>query len=346
MQLPPDHPACADLTTIKESVSRSSTLTRQLLDFSRRSPLTNAPQPLDGVVLDAAALLERLVPASVVLEVHTNSQWLVRADAGRIEQALLNLAVNARDAMPAGGTLRITLDDEDVAPHAPSESQPPPGRWVRLAVQDTGVGMPPAVLRRVFEPFFTTKEPGEGTGLGMAMVYGTVQYHNGHVHVDSTPGVGTTVTIWLPEATDPEIRREEELPRPVPTVGQVRVLVAEDQPDVRALVHRMLTRAGYSDVVLAEDGQAALARAEEMGESLGLLVTDYDMPHVRGDVVAQTIRATRPTLPLVLMTGFASDGWPADLVGSPHTVLMEKPFSVESLLSALESAQQAVVARD
>jgi signal transduction histidine kinase/ActR/RegA family two-component response regulator len=341
MELPSDHPAMADLTTIMESASRSSTLTRQLLDFSRRSPLTTAPQPIEGVVRAAAALLRRVVPASVAVKVHTSSQWLVRVDAGRIEQALLNLAVNARDAMPTGGTLRITLDDVEVAPKAPSDSQPPPGRWVRLAVQDTGTGMPPDVVRRIFEPFFTTKEPGQGTGLGMAMVYGTVQHHRGHVQVDSSPGVGTTVTIWLPEATASDIPRNDAPSRSAKPDGHVRALVAEDQPGVRLLMQRMLTRAGY-DVVVAEDGRVALALAQEMGESLGLLVTDYDMPHVRGDVVATTIRASRPMLPVVLMSGFTSDGWPADLVGAPHTVVIEKPFSNQSLLQAIGAVQHAV----
>ena len=345
MELPPEHPACADLTTIKESASRSSTLTRQLLDFSRRSPLTTAPQAIEGVVRDATALLERVVPASVALEVHTSSRWLVRADAGRIEQALLNLAMNARDAMPMGGTLRITLDDHEVRAQSQSDGQPPPGRWVRLAVQDTGTGMPPDVLRRIFEPFFTTKDLGQGTGLGMAMVYGTVQHHCGHVQVDSTPGVGTTVTIWLPEATASEIQRHEQPPRAVRPDGQVRVLVAEDQPDVRRLMQRMLTRAGY-EVVVAEDGRAALARAEEMGESLGLLVTDYDLPHLRGDIVAATIRASHPTLPVVLMSGFTSDGWPADLVGTAHTVVIEKPFSTQSLLEAIDTVRHAAPVRD
>jgi signal transduction histidine kinase/ActR/RegA family two-component response regulator len=341
MDLPPDHPVRADLTTIMESASRSSTLTRQLLDFSRRSPLTTAPQPIEGVVRAAAALLGRVVPASVALEVHTNSQWLVRVDAGRIEQALLNLAVNARDAMPTGGTLRITLDDVEVAPSAATDSQPPPGRWVRLAVQDSGSGMPADVVRRVFEPFFTTKEPGQGTGLGMAMVYGTVQHHRGHVHVDSSPGVGTLVTIWLPEATASDVPENIVPSYSAKADGYVRVLVAEDQPEVRLLMQRMLTRAGY-DVVVAEDGRVALALAEEMGASLGLLVTDYDMPNVRGDVVAATIRASLPTLPVVLMSGFTSDGWPADLVEAPHTVVIEKPFSTHSLLQAIGTVQHAV----
>jgi len=179
----------------------------------------------------------------------------------------------------------------------------------------------------------------------MAMVYGTVQHHRGHVQVDSTPGVGTTVTIWLPEATASEIQRHEPPPpRAVRPDGPGRVLVAEDQPEVRVLMQRMLSRAGY-EVVVAEDGRAALARAEEMGESLGLLVTDYDMPHLRGDIVAATIRASHPTLPVVLMSGFTSDGWPADLVGTAHTVVIEKPFSTQSLLEAIETVRHAAPVR-
>lgn len=334
-EIGPDHPAHTDLATIKASASRSSTLTRQLLEFSRRSPLVTEPVQLDAVVLDAASLLSRVVPASVSLSVHASSVRLVRADAGRIEQALLNLAVNARDAMPDGGTLTITLDDEDVAPGEPADSLPPAGRWVRLAVHDTGAGMPPEVLRRVFEPFFTTKPPGEGTGLGLAMVYGTVQHHGGHVQVDSTPGHGTTVTIWLPEAAAAPSAPEAPATRADVIAPPLRILVAEDQPEVRLLMHRMLTRAGY-DVVVATDGREALQRAEEMGDSLGLLVTDYDMPALRGDVLAATLRATRPTLPVVLMSGFTSEGWPADLVAAPHTVVVEKPFTTHTLLAALD----------
>jgi CheY-like chemotaxis protein len=244
--------------------------------------------------------------------------------------------------MPSGGTLTITLDNQDVAPADVADGQPPVGRWVRLAVRDTGVGMPPEVLRRIFEPFFTTKAPGEGTGLGLAMVYGTVQHHGGHVTVDSAPGQGTTVTIWLPEATTAEAASEAAPARAEAPSPSLRVLVAEDQPEVRLLMHRMLTRAGY-DTVVATDGREALRLAEEMGDALGLLVTDYDMPHLRGDVLATTLRATRPTLPVVLMSGFTSEGWPAELIGSPHTAVVEKPFSTQALLAALDAVCSASV---
>jgi signal transduction histidine kinase/CheY-like chemotaxis protein len=357
-ELPPDHPVRAELATIKASASRSSTLTRQLLDFSRRTPLLTAPQPLEPIVLDAAALLGRVVPASVHITVESRSRRLVRSDAGRIEQALLNLAVNARDAMPSGGTLHITLDDVDISDDSRNGEPPraaptpghaaggvasdfvgtvPPGAWVRLAVADTGHGMSADVLRRVFEPFFTTKPVGQGTGLGLTMVYGTVQHHGGHVQVDSTPGVGTTITMWFPAAPQSEAQTVTPV-RPMTSVERPsQVLVAEDQADVRTLVERVLTRAGYR-VTLAEDGARALQLVEEMGSTLDLLVTDYDMPHERGDVVASSAREQRGDLPVVLMSGFTSEGWPVDLVQSPHTVVLEKPFSSQALLEAIDRA--------
>jgi len=335
--LPPEHPAYHDLLSIKSSATRSSTLTRQLLDFSRRSPLLSAPQRIDELVQQAGALLERVVPASVSLQVQTDSQRLVRVDAGRVEQALVNLAVNARDAMPEGGTIRIMLDDHEVTTEESADAHVPPGPWVRLRVADTGTGMPPDVLRRIFEPFFTTKPVGEGTGLGLAMVYGTVQHHGGHIHVGSVVGRGTCVTIWLPPAL-PDI---EASPRTVSPARQRgwsgRVLVAEDQPEVQLLLRRVLTSAGFS-VDVASTGREALARGLELGASLRVLVTDYDMPEGRGDEVALTLRKAYPNLPVVLMSGFTSQGWPAGLAESPHTAIVEKPFAVQDLLHAIEAA--------
>jgi signal transduction histidine kinase/CheY-like chemotaxis protein len=339
-QCPPNHPAHDDLLTIKSSANRSSSLTRQLLDFSRRTPLVSNPQCLHQLVHEAASLLGRVVPASVLVSVRTTSTRLTRIDAGRIEQAIVNLAVKARDAMPDGGTLTITLDDEDVAatPDTAADGSPvPPGHWLRLRVSDTGIGMSPEVQRRIFEPFFTTKAPGEGTGLGLAMVYGTVQQHGGHIQVNSVAGQGTTFTIWLPEAVHAE-RAADELAAPVMGVAApLRVLVAEDQPEVRSLIERVLTRAGYA-VVMAPEGHSALALGHEMGSTVGVLVTDYDMPGMRGDLLAVALRAQRPELPVVLMSGFASEGWPAELVNAPHTALVEKPFTPQQLTQAVQAA--------
>lgn len=334
-QLPPGHPSHDDLLTIKSSASRSSSLTRQLLDFSRRGPLVTTPQRLDRLVQEAAALLVRVVPASVSVDVRTHSQRATRIDAGRIEQAIVNLAVNARDAMPDGGALTIALDDHDVSS---GEAGPvPAGRWVRLRVSDTGAGMPPEILRRVFEPFFTTKGAGEGSGLGLAMVYGTVQHHGGHIHVDSTVGRGTTVTIWLPEAVGDTITPEATAPAAADRAVGLRVLVAEDQPDVRVLIQRVLERAGHQ-VLLAVDGTEALAMADRHGAALDVVITDYDMPGLRGDQLALTLRERQRQLPIVLMSGFASEGWPRELVDAAHTALLEKPFSPDSLLRAIHDA--------
>ena len=339
--IPPDHTARNDLLTIKSSASRSSTLTRQLLDFSRRGPLVTQPQRIDRLVQESAALLVRVVPANVAVDVHTRSQRIASVDAGRIEQAIVNLAVNARDAMPAGGTITIALDDDDVveAVRASTVQSPvPPGRWLRLCVSDTGTGMPPEVLRRVFEPFFTTKPAGSGTGLGLSMVYGTVQNHGGHVRVDSTVGVGTSVTIWLPEDDDILPTTDAVTIEPEPLTCAVRIVVAEDQPEVLALIERVLSRAGYA-VTGAANGQAALELFNDPANLPDLLVTDYDMPGLRGDILATTLRTRYPELSLVLMSGFTSEGWPAELVSSANTLVVEKPFSTHDLLHAVQMAR-------
>lgn len=341
-ELPDDHMARTDLVSIKSAATRSSSLTRQLLDFSRRSPLVTTPVPLDKLVEQSATLLARVVPATVSVHVETNSTRLVRADTGRIEQALVNLTVNARDAMASGGVITIGLEDVDVHPDDPDALHVASGPWVRLRVSDTGAGMTADVLARIFEPFFTTKPVGEGTGLGLAMVYGTVQHHNGHIHVDSRVGVGTVVTIWFPVAIA-EAPDEPALAAVASIVRTgVRIIVAEDQPEVRQLVARVLSRAGY-EVRAVDNGADAIAEAMAFGDSLGVLITDYDMPGCRGDAVARALRARHPELPLVLMSGFASEGWPTDLATSPNTIVVEKPFAARQLLESVSQLLSQVV---
>jgi len=343
--LPADHEAREDLAIIKAAAGRSSSLTRQLLTFSQQSPVSGPTQRLESVVYDAVALLSRVVPASVELAVESHSARLVRVDSGRVEQALMNLAVNARDAMPSGGRLTIRLDDVDVAvPAETARSAPgavPSGRWVRLQVQDTGLGMPPDVLRRVFEPFFTTKAPGAGTGLGLAMVYGTVAHHGGVVQVESTVNVGTTVTIWLPEA------QEDTVDHPVALAvsgrggrSAGRILLAEDEPGVQAAMQRSLTRVGY-EVLCASNGREAIALATEQIGAIDVLVTDFEMPHANGEAVVRAARALRADLPVVLTSGYARDGWPAALLALPHVMFLDKPFEAEELLQAVEQVQRS-----
>lgn len=340
-ELPDDHPARPDLLTIKASAGRSSTLTRQLLDFSRRTPLSTSPQRLDRLVQEAAALLVRVVPATVTIEVQLRSQRAAQIDAGRIEQAIFNLAVNARDAMPGGGTLTIAIDDVDVAgPQQDARPLPPDGPWIRLSVADTGSGMPPEVVRRIFEPFFTTKPAGDGTGLGLSMVYGTVQHHGGHIYVDSTPGQGTCFTIWLPAVPCEESVADVSAPEHPALLAPATVLVAEDQPEVRLLLKRVLSKRGF-DVILAHDGHDAIEKGTALGDRLSLLITDYDMPGARGDSVVTTLRQSQPLLAVVLTSGFAREGWPAELVQSEHTEILEKPFTAVQLISAVTAARAA-----
>lgn len=335
-ELPPDHPIRDELEMIKTSASRSGSLTRQLLDFSRRVPAGLDAQPLEGIVRNAVSLLMRVMPASVSVSVHTNSTRLVRLDSGRVEQAILNLAVNARDAMSKGGLLSIELDDVNVAEHSAPDG-PPPGSWVRLRVRDTGQGMSPEVLKRVFEPFYTTKEVGLGTGLGLTMVYGTVQAHDGHLQVDSILDGGTTVTMWFPEATSAPLETEVSS-NIVPPSGSMDVLVAEDQPEVRKMLQRVLERAGFK-VTAVTNGQEAIDQIENRLGNIDILITDYDMPHQRGDTVALKYRSSDPGRPLILISGFAQNGWPVELLESRATVVLNKPFTASELLTAIYTAR-------
>lgn len=337
--IPEGHPAHDDLLTIKQSASRSSTLTRQLLDFSRRGPLATSPQRLDRLVQETVTLLTRVVPANVQVEMQVHSSRVARIDAGRIEQAIMNLAINSRDAMPDGGTITIALDDVEVTGmtgELPKALPVPAGRWVRLTVRDTGTGMSPEVQRRIFEPFFTTKPAGAGTGLGLSMVYGTVQNHGGHVQVESTVGHGTEVSIWLPEAADDDAAADTNAPDAPDGNAALRVLVAEDRAEVRTLLERVLSRAGFS-VTVVSNGQEALEAIASATPDV--LVTDYDMPGMRGDVLATTARSRYPAMAMVLMSGFTRDGWPAALVSSPNCAVVEKPFTASSLLRAVHAAR-------
>jgi CheY-like chemotaxis protein len=249
----------------------------------------------------------------------------------------MNLAVNARDAMPQGGALRIAVHNAQVvAGDADSANGVPAGSWVALTVTDTGTGMSADVIRRAFEPFYTTKGVGEGTGLGLAVVYGTVQQHAGHVRILSVPGSGTTVRILLPPSSAKvEVARAPVL-APAPSVrGSETVLLVEDEPAVRAVSARLLRNHGYI-VREAIDGTDALQQMENGTlDSIALLVTDVVMPRMGGPELATTLRKDRPTLPVLLVSGYSEAGIPDSLMQTPGTLFVEKPFSTDALLSAV-----------
>ena len=315
---------------IVEAAERGASLTRQLLAFSRQQVLQPTTLECGAVVAQLVALLRRLLGADIALEVGGGEPAWVHADRSQVEQVVMNLAVNARDAMPAGGTLRIATTVVEFAARAAGAVDLPPGRYAELLVQDDGVGMSEAVRARAFEPFFTTKGPGRGTGLGLATVHGIVHQSGGAVAIESAPGRGTLVRVWLPAVAG---RAAEPT---VPSVAPARttagaILVVEDERAVRDLIDRQLTRAGYR-VVTAEDGTVALARFADAGP-FDLLVTDLVMPRLGGFELARRLRLQQPDLPVLIVSAHAEDPGEPGALRFAGGEFLAKPFARDELLA-------------
>ncbi|HWH00806.1 MAG TPA: PAS domain S-box protein [Pilimelia sp.] len=365
-----------DVGQIQRAAQRAITLTHQLLTFGRREVVRPRVLDVNDVVREVEGLLRRTLGEHIDLAVDpAPGLWRVRADAGHLEQVLMNLAVNARQAMPGGGRLRVDTGNVTVGPagavpdrhgatatgppgavdphdgtaadphngttatgeDAPTgrEADLPPGRYVRLRVRDTGRGMAPEVLAHAFEPFFTTKPKGEGTGLGLATVYGIVTQAGGRVWIDSAPGVGTTVTALLP-ATEEEATAEEE-PEPTPAGLSGRgetVLVVEDEDAMRDVTQRILERHGYR-VITADRGAAALELIGQLGQQLDLLLTDVVMPHMLGKELADRVTQRFPHVRVLYMSGYARPVLAEEGTLEPGVALVSKPFSEQALLSAV-----------
>jgi PAS domain S-box-containing protein len=327
-ELPADDLRRQDLDEILAATARGSTVTRQLLTFSRRRTVETQELDLAEVVRETGRMLRPLLPASIAMTIETRGApvW-VRADRGQLEQVVMNLAVNARDAMPAGGRLTITVES-----HAPSGGRR--GHAARLVVRDTGSGMTPEVRGHVFEPFFTTKPAGQGTGLGLATVYGIVRQFGGTVAVESAEGAGSTFTIALPLVDSPaEPAALHGAPGVVPRPATI--LLAEDEESVRRSVERLLARVGHT-VLTATDGAAALQLLVERDGQVDLLLTDATMPLLGGRELASRVSARYPGIPIVLMSGYserlASElGEPA-----PFVTTLQKPFTAAGLRVAVE----------
>jgi PAS domain S-box-containing protein len=310
---------------IVKAAERAAALTRQLLAFSRRQVLEMRVLDLGAVVADTEKMLRRLIGEDVeVVVVRPARLGHVKADPGQIEQVLLNLAVNSRDAMPGGGRLTLELADVNLeAPFAASHDSIPSGRYVVVSVRDTGSGMDAETLVHIFEPFFTTKEKGKGTGLGLAMVYGIVRQSGGFVDVVSAPGAGTTIRVYLPRSdarTTSGIR-----PRVSSRSGSETVLVVEDEAAVRNLVRAVLERKGYV-VLAAQDGAAALELADKHAGVIHVLLTDLVMPGMNGRDLAERVRARRPTIKVLFMSGYTADV-PAEIGTEGGPAFLSKPFN-------------------
>jgi signal transduction histidine kinase len=306
---------------VRLAAARATELTRQLLAFSRREVIH--PRVLDAnrLIAGAEKLLRRTLAADIELRTSYGTDLpQVKVDPGKLEQVLLNLVVNARDAMPGGGTIAIETAAVSLDRRSAAAEGLEPGRYVAISVSDNGVGMPPETVARVFEPFFTTKEAGRGTGLGLATVYGIIKQAGGSVTVSSEPGRGTSFRVFLPETN--EAADSDDLGPGAAAGGKETVLVAEDEPGVRNLLRRILVHAGYS-VLIAEGGEDALAVADRHVGPIHLLLTDLVMPGMSGKQLAERLAAGRPEVQVLYMSGYSTD------VASPF---LAKPFVREELL--------------
>jgi PAS domain S-box-containing protein len=336
--LPPDASCQADLANMEQAVDRASTVTRKLLAFSRRQAVQPTVLDLNAVLSDLQPIFRQLMTDNVNVRLETDRElWRVKADQGQIEQVVVNLATNARDAMPRGGPLRIVTRNQRVESSRPIDGLPP-GDFVALEVIDAGTGMDDVVRARIFEPFFSTKPKDRGVGLGLAMVHGIITRAGGHVMVETAPGEGTTFRIFLPRTTEILDYRTtlQEAISPAPVARTV--LLVDDEPSVRAITRRLLERAGYR-VLEAADGHEALSIAARPDVRVDLLLTDMVMPGLTGQQVVVRFRAARPGVPIVAITGYAGESPQVVAAGEAGlSGLVTKPFSADALIRAVATA--------
>jgi PAS domain S-box-containing protein len=328
--------ASDDVEQIRHASERAAKLTHQLLAFARREVVQPVVVDVNEVVLDVEQFLRRTLGEHIelhhALEVDVDS---VLIDPGQLEQILVNLAVNARDAMPEGGKLSVDTANVDVdEEYAASRPEIAAGQYVRVRVSDTGVGMPMSVLEQAFDPFYTTKPPGAGTGLGLATVYGIVRQAGGQVQVYSEEGVGTTLTVLLPACERPRTKDEPVAER-TRSGGGGTVLLVEDEQALREVSRRILAGAGYR-VLAASSGPEALATVADYAGEIDLLLTDVIMPQMHGTQLAEQVKRARPSLPVLFMSGFAQPILDSTELLDDAFQLIEKPFSGPALLVKID----------
>jgi PAS domain S-box-containing protein len=325
-------PLRESLVEIKKASDRAAILTGRLLAFSRKQIVEKRVLGLNALVADAETMLRRLLEASIRIELDLQAEHdLVDADPSQLEQVLVNLVVNARDAMPHGGTLTVMtrtvqLDEEYVAAHPGASAGP----HVLLAVSDTGIGMDDDVKRHLFEPFFTTKPRGQGTGLGLATCFGIVKQSGGYVGVYSEPDIGTTMNVFLPRASGTPAVEAEPAPRAGPA-GHETVLIVEDEEPVRRIARRLLTQHGYS-VLEAKSAEDGLALLETVSEPVHLLLSDVVLPGLGGRELAARAQQLRPDLRVLFMTGYTDDAHLRRLLEDQRVAVIHKPFHRDTLL--------------
>ena len=339
--LPEGHSSCRYTEEIRKAAHRAADLTRQLLAFSRKQVIQPVVLDLNSIIVDMERMLHRLIGENIEITIaRDSSPARVKADPGQIEQILMNLAVNARDAMPQGGKIFINtgdvrLDESYTRRHRYFK----PGTYVTLSFSDSGHGMDKETRDRIFEPFFTTKEIGKGTGLGLSTVYGIVKQNGGYIEVFSQPGNGCTFKIYLPQVEGKAQPSGASQVPDVPARGSGTILLVEDEPALRALARDCLENHGYR-VLDAADGKSALMAAERHSGSIQLLLTDVIMPGMSGRELATRLTALRPEMKVVYMSGYAGDLIAQYGMLDSATILLEKPFSLQALLAKVHQALQ------
>src|SRR5208282_5887149 len=332
--------------SIQQAADRAATLTRQLLAFSRKQLLELKVVDVNTVISDMERLLRPLIGENIELVTHLSSETgHIRADAGQLEQVIMNLVVNAKDSMPEGGKLTVQSSDVTVRQNFREHRFIQPGRYAVISVADTGHGMDKDTQSRIFEPFFTTKEKGKGTGLGLSTVYGIVKQSNGYVFAQSEIGTGTTFYVYLPRVED----SAEEL-SPAKSLqneagGCETVLLVEDEDSVRELVRVTLASRGYK-VLEAENGECGLRAAEAFKEQIDILITDVVMPGIGGRELAKKLLALRPGISVLYLSGYTEDAVVTQDALGPSTAFLQKPFTLQSLAKKVREVLRSKPALD
>jgi two-component system cell cycle sensor histidine kinase/response regulator CckA len=343
----PADPSFQDIMNIKQNANRAAGLVRQLLAFSRRQTLRPRVIELDEALSDISVLLARLLGETIKLEVHHGRDvWPIKADLNQLEQVIVNLAVNARDAMPRGGSLSIrTSNVTEKESEKFREQGFKPGEYVLLEVSDSGAGMQPEVMEKIFEPFFTTKDVGQGTGLGLSTVYGIVKQTGGFIYVTSKVGKGTTFRILLPRHEMQAEARADVVERPAAgpsdLTGSARILLVEDEEAVRAFAGRALEARGYK-VFQAASGPEALELFSAISEPLDLVISDVVMPGMDGPTLMRELRRRQPELKIIFVSGYAEDAFERHLApDEKNFTFLPKPFSLKELATTVKGTLEA-----
>jgi two-component system cell cycle sensor histidine kinase/response regulator CckA len=343
----PTDPAFADIMNIKQNANRAANLVRQLLAFSRRQTLRPEVLSLTDAISDLGNLLGRLLGEKVGLRVvHGRDVGLVKIDVNQFEQVIVNLAVNARDAMPNGGTLTVRTANVTVEESRKiNPDQMPPGEYVLCELEDTGTGMPAEILEKIYEPFFSTKEVGKGTGLGLSTVYGIVKQTGGFIFCQSELGKGTTFRIYLPRhyrepaKEEGETRLDKQVKKQDLT-GKGTVLLVEDEDAVRAFASRALASRGYK-VLEADSGEMALRLFGENHDTIDLVLSDVVMPEMDGPTLLKELRKRGAKTKIVFISGYAEDAFEKNLEGQTDFAFLPKPFTLKQLAEAVKQAMES-----